>query len=546
MGLIFEYFQDAVSKYKLLFFKALQLTMIVSLLNIIVPYGLRYYVSYLVADPTTKLIVLGIILALIYICISIGAKIMTYRALDDFGGAFINDLTIRLENALARADLRDVDAIGRNTLKHILYADVLDVFRVLGHHLPNLIGAILIAVISIVLSFFYSPFITVFIFISLIIGFALSIASRKMISLKATATNRKMKVHNSMINQYIDSTPLVQCNNIFPYYKSHTEYVISDFIKTTKKEDVIILFWSGLVDGYNTLFKMMLSSILALPISGGSIVNLVFYTFLANMVMEQGSIAEGLIRQIMRANVSFVNVSKILHIKERGGDAQLERIYTINFEDVSFSYGIDSPEVLHDVSVELNPGDMVRLRGGNGSGKSTFIKLLINLYAPSKGCITYNDTDKAIYSIESVNSQIVYINQDEMLLNESIDDYLSIMANTSISNERLNELRAFTGLEEPIGTIANNGLSLSVGQRKKLLLMKLMLRIEEASLIILDEIEAGMDRMTCMKFEEYLQNVSKEGNKIIVMVEHSDELNIPFNRELQFDRGTVNEIIETK
>ena len=66
--------------------------------------------------------------------------------------------------------------------------------------------------------------------------------------------------------------------------------------------------------------------------------------------------------------------------------------------------------------------------------------------------------------------------------------------------------------------IENEGKSLSVGQRKKLLIMKMLLRIEEASVLIVDEIEAGLDQETREKYEQLLNFIAKKKNKLIIVV----------------------------
>ena len=98
----------------------------------------------------------------------------------------MRDLTLKMEAALAAASLSDADKIGAEVLKHTMYADVLDVFRVTG------------------------------------LGWYVSFLGRKRISQKAGKTNQKMKQCHAVCNQYIDSMTLVQTNDVLDYFQQET------------------------------------------------------------------------------------------------------------------------------------------------------------------------------------------------------------------------------------------------------------------------------------------------------------------------------------
>ena len=87
--------------------------------------------------------------------------------------------------------------------------------------------------------------------------------------------------------------------------------------------------------------------------------------------------------------------------------------------------------------------------------------------------------------------------------------------------------------------IENEGKSLSVGQRKKLLIMKMLLRIEEASVLIVDEIEAGLDQETREKYEQLLNLIAKKKNKLIIVVEHDPQGTIEFTKIMHFEHGHI-------
>lgn len=301
------------------------------------------------------------------------------------------------------------------------------------------------------------------------------------------------------------------------------------------------VFWSEAVSNYNTLFQLALSTLLALPAAGGSIVNLVFFMILSGIIMAEGQKTQLLIQQIVRAKVSFENVDKLLHLKKRQGTEPLGEVSIINFEHVDFSYPGNSTQALQNVSCTLRKGDAVRLTGSNGSGKSTFIKLLTGMYSPQAGEVLVNGKPICTYSRETLNEQILFLNQDEVLLNESVMDYLEMISGETFHMKKAEEALQWAAWDKEDTTIENGGLSLSAGQRKKLLLSKLLLRYEKSSVIILDEVEAGLDRSMVQKYMELLESMFAKRDKIFLMIAHSIDDDLPSMRTMHFEQGRIGE-----
>lgn len=326
--------------------------------------------------------------------------------------------------------------------------------------------------------------------------------------------------------------PLIQSHNILDYYQQKTSANLNDFLNAAVDEDKRTLFWSGLSDSYHSLFSIALSAFLAIPISGNSIANLVFFTAIANLVMEQSSIAEKLFQQIVKSHISFCHVDELENLPKRQGNVTLKSIDSISFNEVTFVYP-NGTCGLHNVSYNLQKGDTVRLSGPNGSGKSTFIKLLTGIYQPSSGNILLNNKPLKDYTRQSINEQILYIGQDEKCLNESVHDYLELVSHCSVSDEKYQELLDYVHLENDC-KIEGNGDSLSPGQRKKLLILKLLLGFESASLIIVDELTTGLDAETTSKAYELLCRISDSGDKILIIVDHNLSGQVSISKAIEF------------
>ena len=539
MRLIILYCKRTIKRYPKVFLCATGLIILLTLLNALLPYGMRMFLERVIAEARYGYAVLGILGFAVYLIIKTLVDIRWYRLLDELGGCCITDLSVEIETALAETSGAQVDAEEPGRIKHILYADVLDVFRVIGHHIPTLLGSAAVILASLLLAAFYDGKMMLFILAALILGMVISMLGKRMIAAKAGNTNQKLKEHHALCDQFVDSIPLVQTNPVLPYFAGKTKQGIADFIATSKKEDGVQVFWTEAVSHYNTLFNLALSTFLALPAAGASIVNLVFFITLSNIIMSEGQKSQLLIQQIIRAQVSFENVDRLLQLEKRQGTETLEKVKEIAFEGVHFSYQKGGEEALQDISCTLRSGENIRLTGSNGSGKSTFIKLLTGMYVPQEGRILVNGKPIGAYSRESLNEQVLYLNQDEVLLNESFRAYLKNISGTAFDAEKAEEALRWTELDQEETIIGNNGLSLSGGQRKRLLISKLLLRYEKASVIILDEAEAGMDRAMVQKYEELLKDIFNGHEKIMIMVAHNMDAGLPFTKELTFEEGKL-------
>ncbi len=253
--------------------------------------------------------------------------------------------------------------------------------------------------------------------------------------------------------------------------------------------------------------------------------------------MQQAETAETMFQQMIKLHISFIHVDELLNLPQRNGTCKMEKIEEIDFDAVDFSYpGKD--HVLREISCHLKKGDIVRLTGTNGSGKSTFIKLLTGLYPPTEGEIKLNGKSIKQYTKGSLNKQILYINQDERCLNETFQKYLEVVTSKKLEEHEFKELLNRVNLEHG-RFIERNGDSLSAGQRKKLFILKFMLRREEASVIILDELTAGLDLQTTKQIYDFINYVAREKNKIILLVDHNLGSEINFTKEFVFEEGKI-------
>jgi ABC-type multidrug transport system fused ATPase/permease subunit len=190
-------------------------------------------------------------------------------------------------------------------------------------------------------------------------------------------------------------------------------------------------------------------------------------------------------------------------VSKHSGDSAPTTFGRLRLEHVSFSYpGVAEP-ALHDVSLEMEAGQIVAVVGENGSGKTTLAKLLCGLYAPASGRVLWDDTDTANVDPAALRRSVAVLFQDfcKYLLDvrenigvgrhEQIGDAESIRsaAQRAGADEFIGDLPE--GYQTLLGPEFEGGYNLSVGQWQRMALARAFLR--DAPLVILDEPTAAMD-----------------------------------------------------
>ena len=527
-----RYFKKAVDSFTGRFLVSTSLSVLCALLNVLIPVVLRSLIQGVGSgQPLGKLLGLGLLIVLCIVS-SIAVTIALYMSLDSFGGLFIKDLGRRLREKLLVADMSFVDAKGSNRICHILYNDVLDVFRVIGHVFPMLIGSVFIIIGTLLLSLQGSVYISLFLVVSVSLGIVISMVSRKAIYKASTATNAKLKGLHGLTDQFSQTILSAKVNDEEGYFDYRFSSAVDDFIAVSRQEDKRIYFFYGLTNNFNLVMEILLSVLVSIPIAGRSIPNYVFYVFIFSLTMKQGEKIEGLLQQMIRSEVCFRNVDEILNMEVQKKAVELDFVSSVRFEDVSFSYG--SVPVLEGFDLCLSKGDALLLGGGNGAGKSTVLKLLRGLYDVKDGSLKLDGNDIRRVSVKSLHRNILYVGQDEAILNETPVEYLlrvvEPVLGASFGDDQARDVLERAGVEDFNTPICENGESLSGGQRKKLLFSKLMALCDASSVILIDELHAGLDVGTKLKLDGLINSLIERKDKIVIVVSHEDVSGIDFNR----------------
>ena len=195
---------------------------------------------------------------------------------------------------------------------------------------------------------------------------------------------------------------------------------------------------------------------------------------------------------------------------------------SIEFKDVNFSYE-PGVQVLEDISIRIDSGEMVAFVGSTGSGKSTVLDLILRFYDVTAGSITIDGIDIRDVTLESLRGQIGVVNQEILLFHDSIANNIKFGSPEKGMEKIIEAAKTAHAhdfiIAQPGGyktVIGDRGTLLSGGQRQRIAIARAILT--DPSILILDEAASALDAESERLIQEALERL--RGGRTILVVAH--------------------------
>lgn len=204
--------------------------------------------------------------------------------------------------------------------------------------------------------------------------------------------------------------------------------------------------------------------------------------------------------------------------------------YEVEFKDVSFKYPRTDNWALRHVNMKFKIGEKLAIVGENGSGKTTFIKLLCRLYDPTEGIILLNGIDITRYRYDEYMALFSVVFQDFTLFGFPLGENVS--ANNTYDPVKVRECLVQAGLEEKLAGLDceavdplergigrdydSEGIDFSGGEKQKIALARALYK--DAPFVILDEPTAALDPIAEAEVYEKFNKIVE--NKTAVFISH--------------------------
>ena len=224
----------------------------------------------------------------------------------------------------------------------------------------------------------------------------------------------------------------------------------------------------------------------------------------------------------------------------------------IEISNVTFRY--EKRNVLRNVDLTINPGEVVALVGPSGVGKTTILKLLLRFYDPSAGSIKIDGQDLRGLTQFSIRDNVAVVLQDNVMFNDTVINNI-LYGNAKASRPQAVEAAKLAYADEFIKNlpkkydtiVGERGVKLSAGQAQRVAMARAFLK--NAPILILDEATSQLDSLTERYVQKALWQLVKGRTAIIIAhrlstVMQADKIIVLKNGRI-FEQGTHRELLRT-
>jgi len=294
----------------------------------------------------------------------------------------------------------------------------------------------------------------------------------------------------------------------------------------------------------SAMIVVLLMLIFKHTLTPGNYIQFLFYSFfLFNPLQELGNVVQAW----REAQVSLGNFKAILDTpidQKPAKPVLVEKIGKLTFDAVTFKHLTANRNALNQISFETKMGETIAFVGPSGSGKTTLVKLLVGLYQPLEGGISYNDIDSREIDLDQLREKVGFVTQDTQLFSGTIRENLLFVRPDATDEECLNVLeraacqtlmaRASQGLNTVIG---EGGVKVSGGEKQRLSIARALLR--RPDLLVFDEATSSLDSLTEEEITETIKDVSELNNHITILIAHRLSTIMHADRIYVLEKGRI-------
>lgn len=260
----------------------------------------------------------------------------------------------------------------------------------------------------------------------------------------------------------------------------------------------------------------------------------------------------------LRTTYEFIDLPNNMYQGSLTTEKRADRNYEVEFRDVSFKYPGTETYALRHVSMKFKIGERLAVVGMNGSGKTTFIKLLCRLYDPTEGEILLNGIDIRKYRYDDYMSIFSVVFQDFKLLSFPLGENVAV--SQSYNNGKVSECLRKAGFSEKLDKMSkgtemylykdfdDEGVEVSGGEAQKIAIARALYK--DAPFIILDEPTAALDPIA--EAEIYTKFNEIVGDKTAIYISHRlsscrfcDDIAV-FHEGQLIQQGSHGQLVEDK
>jgi ATP-binding cassette, subfamily B, bacterial HlyB/CyaB len=396
---------------------------------------------------------------------------------------------------------------------------------------------------------FYSPILTMVVMASLPFYVGLSVAITPAIRARLHEKFNRGADNQAFLVETVSGMQTVKAMAVEPPLLRKWEEQLAGYVRASFRATTLITVAGQAAGGVQKVTTVAVIWVGAYHVIGGelSIGQLIAFTMLSAQVTGPLLRLVNLWQEFQQVGISVQRLGDVLN-------SQPEPSYNPNrttlphvagqvvFDDVTFRYRPDAPEVLRKLSFTVEPGQVIGLVGRSGSGKSTIAKLIQRLYVPERGRILVDGVDLAQVDPAWLRRQVGVVLQDNFLFNRSVRDNIAL-TDPGLAMERVIQAAKLAGahefiLELPEGydtPVGEHGCALSGGQRQRIAIARAL--VANPRILIFDEATSSLDYESEAVIQQNMAQICK--GRTVFIVAHRLSTVRPAHRIYVVERGEI-------
>ncbi len=544
----FKWFIPTILKYKKEFIEVLVAVFVIQILGILTPLVTQVIVDKVLVHRTLStlyVLVIGLFLGYVFEMIIGLAKSYVFTHTTNRIDVMLSD---KLFKHLFALPLRYFES--RRTGETVARVRELDSIRsfLTGTPLSSLIDLFFI-IIYIIILFFYSVPLTFVVIASMPVFAILSIIVTPLFKQRLDEKFNAGAETQSYLVECITGVQTIKSFALEPKVEKKWGSLQADYVKAGYKTSMVAGTANTLGQFIQKTFDLLILFMGAKYVMAGrfTVGELVAFRMLSGRVSGPVLRFVQLWQEYQQASMSVKRIGDIFNTSTEPrvdiNKLSLPSIKgRITFEKVKFRYRIDAPEVIKNISFDIEPGQIIGVVGRSGSGKSTISKLIQRLYIPESGKIMVDGVDISLVDPAWLRRQIGVVLQENFMFNGSIAENISIHC-PGVSMEKIIAAAKIAGANDFIMHMQNGydtmigekGVGLSGGQKQRIAIARAI--ISNPRILIFDEATSALDYESESIIQNNLQEICK-GRTVLIIAHRLSTLK-DANKIMVIDNGEL-------
>lgn len=542
----FSWFIPAIVKYRKLLLEVVAISFVMQLIGLATPLGFQVVMDKVLVNHAMKtlhVVAFGLLCAVLFENILSGIRTWVFARtsskIDVELGARLYRHLFSLPIAYFQAR-RVGDSVAR-------VRELENIRNFLTSNAITLVMDLLFSVVFLAVMFWYSIPLTLLVIGSLPLYFLISLVLTPILRSRLADKFDTGAKNQAFLVESISGVDTIKSMAVEPRWVDNWEKQLASYVTAGLNATNIGTIANTSVTTVSKLVTVGIIWLGAAQVVDGNLTvgQLIAFNMLSGRLTEPILRIAQLWNNFQQVGVSMERLGDILNAPAEvvGNKTRIPRLNgSIEFDQVSFRYRPDTPDVIRSVNVKIEPGQVIGIVGRSGSGKSTLTRLVQRLYAPDRGRVMVDGQDISIIDTTSLRQQLGVVLQENVLFTGTIRDNIAL-SNPILPIEHIIEAAKLAGAHEficelPEGydtRVGEHGAGLSGGQRQRIAIARTL--ISNPRILIFDEATSALDYESEQIIQENMRKIC--AGRTVLIIAHRLSAVRDADRILVMERGQV-------